>query len=172
MGFYSNVQIVAESKAYDELKEVFEKYKEQYSLKPNYQYHADTCYGVITFDWIKWYEEYSFVKETQELIEKYQDDSFSYTVGYGCKMIILNEDDTNETYSNHRGDDVFENFEILVSIENPYDVPPDLTDWEKYLRYLNLWVSKQWTKDNEGAEHFTYKEWKRLNAQSGDKELV
>lgn len=156
MGFYSRVQTVAETKAYELFKAVVEKYREKDGLKPDYQEHE--TYGIITFDWIRWYNEYDVVAETNALIKNLQT-QHADEEGYGFKQIILNEDDSTEVYTNMRGENIYVDFEILVYVENPFDVPTNLTDWDKYLRYLNTWVQDHMDESCKGMSPACFDEW-------------
>ena len=113
MGFYSDVQITAESKAF----EMFLKALERFGL--NFSKKEIKDYGVIVFDWCKWYPDSEYVKEVEQVmnaLSREHDDE----KGYGYKMVLLNEDDTHEEWCNTRGFERFMDFFVSCHIDNPY----------------------------------------------------
>lgn len=113
MGFYSEVQIVAETKAFEMFLGALEKFGLNFSKKQK------EGYGVISFDWVKWYSDSDYVKEVWKLMETL-DLEHDDEAGYGYKLVILNEDDTHEERSNTRGADRFSDFFVSCYIDNPY----------------------------------------------------
>ena len=116
MGFYSQVQITAESKALEMFKAAVAKYEWKYNLNETDEH------GVITFDWVKWYPDFDEVKDVEEVRKLLNGEDYNNIDGYGYKIIVLNEDDTNEEYSNDKGDAHFYDVCIQCQIDNPYDV--------------------------------------------------
>ena len=113
MGFYSQVQITAEPKAFAMFKDVLEKNCLSYEIRGTDESQ------VINIDWIKWYPDFDEVKAVEDVEKKLNEIDEE---GYGYKMIILNEDNTSETYCNDRGDEHFYDMEVQCYISNPYDV--------------------------------------------------
>lgn len=116
MGFYSYVQITAEPEALKMFKSVVSKYECTYKLNETEEH------GVITFDWVKWYPDFEEVKAVEEVRKLLDTDDYNCKDGYGYKIVILNEDDTHEEFSNDKGDAHFCDVCIQCYIDNPFDV--------------------------------------------------
>lgn len=114
MGFYSQVQIVSEKKAFPLFEEVFKKHNINVSITQKEDIHT------ILLDWVKWYPDFDEVKEVDEICGKLNTEAYNEEEGYGYKIIILNEDNTTEELSNERGECEFSDFEVICDISNPY----------------------------------------------------
>lgn len=113
MGFQSLIQITAESAAADLFVKALEP------VKPQVDSGLEGV-TVITLDWCKWYPYFSEVSRVNELVEFLDAGNYNDKEGYGYKMVILNEDDTNEVFFNDRGLEIFPDFGVQVYISNPY----------------------------------------------------
>ena len=113
MGFYSQVQITAEPKALEMFKAAIGKYDWSYSLNESEEH------GVITFDWVKWYTGFKEVQDVEEVRKLLNTDDYNDTDGYGYKIMVLNEDDTHDEYSNDKGDARFYDVCVQCYIDNP-----------------------------------------------------
>lgn len=113
MGFYSEVQICAEKKAFDMFHEVLKKHSVVMELSE----HGDV--SCIRIAEIKWYSSFEVVKEVEDVCKKLHTEEFDKE-DYGFKMVILNEDNTYSEYYNDTGDARFCDMYITCYIENPY----------------------------------------------------
>ena len=114
MGFYSEVQIVAEKFAFEKLKPIFER---------NFFYikiDERDNFGTIRLDCVKWYRDFPEVQKVNDALRELRSDDFSTKEGFGFKMIILNEDDTHGEMFNLRGDEMFCDLTVRCEIDNPY----------------------------------------------------
>ena len=116
MGFYSEVQVVAQKKALEILRPVFEREWPQADIG-----ECDR-YGSIRLDWVKWYDDFPEVKAVNEAAKRLRSEEFNEQDGYGFKMVVLNEDDTHWETCNDKGDAEFYDFGVACEIENPWDL--------------------------------------------------
>ena len=114
MGFYSKVQITAEEKAFRMFEEVLKAHENLL-----YVLTDKDDVKVIHFDWIKWYPDFDAVKAVEDVCKKLQKQEFDKD-GYGYKMLILNEDNTQEEWCNDTGDTHFCDINVQCYIDNPY----------------------------------------------------
>lgn len=163
MGFYSEVQITAEPKAFEMFSNAIEKFDLNFSKRQTEEY------GIIAFDWVKWYPDFDCVKEVEKvmgILDCEHDDE----TGYGYKFVILNEDDTNEERSNVRGFERFCDFCVSCSIDNPYGAETDKVSadkehvedmWCEYLAYLKDWIADHGEINSFGISPKGFDEWKK-----------
>ena len=116
MGFYSEVQVVAQKKALEILRPVFERDWPQADIG-----ECDR-YGSIRLDWVKWYDDFPEVKAVNEAVKRLRSEEFNEQDGYGFKMVVLNEDDTHWETCNDKGDAEFYDFGVVCKIDNPWDL--------------------------------------------------
>ncbi|MBP5359555.1 MAG: hypothetical protein J6Y69_10310 [Treponema sp.] len=113
MSFYSQVQITAEPDAFVMFKDTLDKHKLKYEVS------GTDDSRVINIEWVKWYPEFDVVSAVDDVSHKLNDIDEE---GYGYKMIVLNEDNTSETYCNNQGDSHFYDVGVQCYIDNPYNV--------------------------------------------------
>ena len=116
MSFYSQVQITAEPEAFAMFKDVLEKHNLIHEVRRGKGHEAPY---VINIEWVKWYPEFDVVNAVDDVSHKLNDIDEE---GYGYKMIVLNEDNTSETYCNNQGDSHFCDVDVQCYIDNPYNV--------------------------------------------------
>lgn len=117
MGFYSEVQIVAEESAFEKIKAILERHE------ICFEEHDSTLEETkaIVINEIDCYDRYEFVKEIREAFRKFDELDEDWE-SYGYKAIVLNEDNTTNTYFNSTGEEKFKDFCIVCTIDNPYRI--------------------------------------------------
>ena len=118
MGYYSDVTIRCEEKAY----EMFEEAWKKVNFKPCSVYEANEN-GNHTYilQWIgvKWYYEFDEVESIMSvcnLLNKNNEE------GYAYKCIEIGEDNATDEYANEIGLDVFADFQVIVDVSLPSDI--------------------------------------------------
>lgn len=105
MGFYSDVTILAQPKAYEMIMDSINEYNKtsDYEFKPSSIKKGNTKllgeFFVLNWDWLKWYPVYEDVKSVErvlELLRREHDEE----MGYGYKQAIVNEDNSTEENTN------------------------------------------------------------------------
>ena len=117
MGFYSEVQITACNKACEMFAKVLKEHKLNFNL-----FEKKESYGikVLQLDYVKWYPEFPEVKAVDEVCKKLNEEEYTKDNDYAFKMVILNEDNTTEEYSNEVGATYFCDVVTECYIKNPY----------------------------------------------------
>lgn len=114
MGYYSEVAIKCEEKAFKLFEEVFSK-KELY-VEPDHIYKDGDDY-IIHWDWIKWYDGFEGVDAITDVMETLNDNT---TDGYGYRFMRLGEDDNDtETMENDYDIDLW----MIRKIDIPDGLP-------------------------------------------------
>lgn len=118
MGFYSEVQIVAEESAFEKIKAILDRYEIRF------EEHGSTLEETkaIVINEIKWYDRFEVVKEIREAFRKFDELDEEGWESYGYKAIVLNEDNTTNICFNSTGEEKFKDFCIVCTIDNPYRI--------------------------------------------------
>ena len=105
MGFYSDVTILAQPKAYKMIMDSIFEYNQtsDYKFKPssirkcNLKSLGDLF--VLNWNWVKWYPEYKDVKSVESVLNLLRSEH-DEEMGYGYKQAIVNEDNSTEENTN------------------------------------------------------------------------
>lgn len=118
MGYYSDVTIRCEEKAY----EMFEEAWKKVDFKPYSVYEAnENGNHTYVLQWIgvKWYYEFDEVEAIMSVCELLNKNNKE---GYAYKCIEIGEDNATDEYANEIGLDVFEDFQVIVDVSLPSDI--------------------------------------------------
>lgn len=105
MGFYSDVTILAQPKAYEMIMNSIKEYNKtsDYEFKPYSIKKGKTEdlgeFFVLNWNWLKWYPEFEDVESVESVLENLQDEH-DEEIGYGYKQVIINEDNSTEENTN------------------------------------------------------------------------
>jgi hypothetical protein len=105
MGFYSDVTILVQPKAYKMIMDSIFEYNKtsDYEFKPTSIRKGNLKslgeFFVLNWNWVKWYPEYKDVKSVENvlglLLSEHDEE-----MGYGYKQVIVNEDNSTEENTN------------------------------------------------------------------------
>lgn len=105
MGFYSDVTILAQPKAYETIMASINEYNKtsDYKFKPSSIKKGKTKdlgdFFVLNWNWLKWYPEYEDVKSVESVLKLLRSEH-DEEAGYGYKQAIVNEDNSTEENTN------------------------------------------------------------------------
>lgn len=105
MGFYSDVTILAQPKAYEMIMDSINKYNKtsDYKFKPSSIRKGNLKslgeFFVLNWNWVKWYPEYKDVKSVENVLKLLLSEH-DEEMGYGYKQVIVNEDNSTEENTN------------------------------------------------------------------------
>lgn len=105
MGFYSDVTILAQPKAYKMIMDSIKEYNKasRYEFKPTSIRRGNLKslgeFFVLNWNWLKWYPEYDDVKSVESVLELLRSEH-DEEMGYGYKQEIVNEDNSTEENTN------------------------------------------------------------------------
>ena len=105
MGYYSEVTIMAQPKAYKMIIESIRNYNKQelYKFEPSKIWQG--CeegigeYYLLQWDWVKWYQDFKEVQSVEKVLDKLVSDFYEKD-GYGFKEIIIYEDNQKDEKCN------------------------------------------------------------------------
>lgn len=105
MGYYSEVTIMAQPKAYKMIIESIRNHNKQesYKFEPSkiwQGYEEDIGeYYLLQWDWVKWYQDFKKVQSVEKVLDKLVSDFYEKD-GYGFKEIIIYEDNQTDEKCN------------------------------------------------------------------------
>ena len=105
MGFYSDVTILAQPKAYEMIMaSIFEYNKtSDYKFKPSSIRKGNSKdlgeFFVLNWNWLKWYPEFKDVKSVENILKLLRSEH-DEEIGYGYKQVIVKEDNSTEENTN------------------------------------------------------------------------
>jgi hypothetical protein len=105
MGFYSDVTILAQPKAYKMIMDSIKEYNKafNYEFKPTSIRKGNLKslgeFFVLNWNWVKWYPGYKDVKSVESVLNLLRGEH-DEEMGYGYKQVIVNEDNSTEENTN------------------------------------------------------------------------
>lgn len=103
MGYYSDVTIICEEKAYELFKEAWE----HWDIRPDCVKKSYDDY-IIQWDYVKWYPSFNDVKAIEGVCIKLCGEEYENTEGYAFKKLIIGEDNASDEEANKRGWDIMD----------------------------------------------------------------
>lgn len=105
MGFYSNVTIMAQPKAYEMIMDSIKEFNKTSSWtmnpssikKGNVEYLGEIY--ILHWTWTKWYPGFKDVQSVESVLENLRS-NHDEEEGFGYKQVILNEDNSTEESTN------------------------------------------------------------------------
>lgn len=115
MGYRSDIAIRCEEKAFQEFKTAWEKVDFKPSTILSTEDDGNYTY-ILEWNWVKWYQDFEEVEKITEVcrtLDGKNEDGFAY------KFIRIGEDNATEEFGNEVGYDVFSDFYVVVSVNQP-----------------------------------------------------
>ena len=97
MGFYSNVTIMAQPKAYEMIMDSIKEFNKtsSYPMKPNSIKKGNIDYigefYILNWNWVKWYSEFKDVQSVESVLDELRN-NHDESECFGYKQVIFNED--------------------------------------------------------------------------------